>query len=560
MIDSYARSDDGQTFTLSNNGEHHTYSNNKEGKRQAIIDGLNAIKTITVGDDMYLPHEAALQVVAAILYPDGIQTEKAYEAVCRTTEKACVHLGYGDEVQLSPPLVPFPQRGSYRQKRPPLDAQFVLNELSLSGTSSTYPQQELICTILWNKAGIEIYGKRWHDLSPTEQNHIQAQVDTIAQQAGWNQDDNCYFRPLSINEVGTRERLAQLLRNENGRPVSVSNVIYQTQLGAYGRGFYERNFCANDLTPALQAIIVEMLQTHNYDLTPEDGEYRPLPVAIAPEAEASMDEKIAALSPVMTELGQALLLQDLLTAVIGRDQAVSEWQAEELVCSGRVSQALRQCGYQTELAWLQPYHFQPRLDGAEARQAILKEVRVLNNPDKKLSLAKGLPIHTPAVVLDNDNDNIVYLEMVGHKQSVRANWAALVGKKVCWIRGKRVYLEGMKAHVLVKSSLSCGWVDHILIHKQASIREMNPEEPFFLLDDGQQSIPPLFYPMLNKCLAVPVLEDWAGYLWENGRSRNLITLLNDGRGQGYAAWRVLPAPDVWQELVQIGLQQKVLHF
>ena len=89
---------------------------------------------------------------------------------------------------------------------------------------------------------------------------------------------------------------------------------------------------------------------------------------------------------------------------------------------------------------------------------------------------------------------------------------------------------------------------------------MNPEEPFFLLDDGQQSIPPLFYPMLNRCLAVPVLEDWTGYLWENGRARNLITLLNDGEGQGYAAWRGLPAAEEWQAIIQIGLASKAIYF
>ncbi|MCP4933060.1 MAG: hypothetical protein GY927_02395, partial [bacterium] len=140
------------------------------------------------------------------------------------------------------------------------------------------------------------------------------------------------------------------------------------------------------------------------------------------------------------------------------------------------------------------------------------------------------------------------------------NWAALVGKKVRWIGGQRVYLDGMKEHVIARASLPCGWVDHILIHKQASIREVNPEEPFFLLDDAKQPIPPLFYPMLNKCLAVPVLEDWTGYLWENGRFRNLIMLLNGGDGQGYAAWRVLPAPQDWQELVQDGLSTGKISF
>jgi hypothetical protein len=66
--------------------------------------------------------------------------------------------------------------------------------------------------------------------------------------------------------------------------------------------------------------------------------------------------------------------------------------------------------------------------------------------------------------------------------------------------------------------------------------------------------------MLNKCLALPLLPEWAGYLWENGRARNLITLMNDGAGQGYTVWRILPAPDVWQELVQDGLRMKQLIF
>lgn len=81
---------------------------------------------------------------------------------------------------------------------------------------------------------------------------------------------------------------------------------------------------------------------------------------------------------------------------------------------------------------------------------------------------------------------------------------------------------------------------------------MNPEEPFYLLDDGKQPIPLLFYPMLTKCLALPLLERWSVYLWENGRAVNLISLLDEGAGQGYAAWRVLPAPVEWQSVIERG--------
>jgi hypothetical protein len=577
MMQSVTRSSDGNTFTLPFNGVQHTYTNDKEGKRQAILEGLNAIETVAVGQDVYLPSNEALQVVAAILYPDGIQTEAAYQTVCDVTEKACAHFGYGEEVELGPPAVPFTRCGTYRRQYPPVDAQTVLDELEMAGTGSTLPRQEIACTILWNKAGLAVYGRHWSKLTATEQNLIQTQVDVIAEQAGWNKDDSTatgsYTKPLPVDETAARSRVDELLRRENGRPVLVSSVIYQAQLGGYGRGFYERSSCANELAPALQTIMVETLQAHGYRPTPQDGEYRPLPVTLAVEAETNLQEKLAAISPVVTEFGQALLLRDVVDAL--GVASISEWQVEQLVGDGRISQALWQLGYQTELTWCQPYHFQPKREGHDAQRVILKEVRVKNDPTRKLSLAQGLAVLTPALAIDDVDETLVYLEMIGAKQSVKANWAALVGGgKVHWLGRKRIHLDGMKEHVKLQATLPCGWANHILIHKQASLKEMNPEQPFYLLDDGTQPalsgptelgkskgpIPPLFYPMLNKALALPLLPEWAGYLWENGRERNLITLLDEGDGQGYATWRVLPAAEEWQKLVQFGLQNDDICF
>jgi hypothetical protein len=151
--------------------------------------------------------------------------------------------------------------------------------------------------------------------------------------------------------------------------------------------------------------------------------------------------------------------------------------------------------------------------------------------------------------------------MVGPKQSVKANWTALVGGgKVHWLGSRRVQLDGMKQHVRVQASLACGWTSTSLIHKQASLKEMNPEQPFYLLDDGTRPIPSLFYAMLNKSLALPLLERWVGYMWENGRLRLLITLLDKGVGQGYAAWCLLPAVEEWEAVVQAGLRTKQLCF
>lgn len=560
MIESVTRVADGKTFTLSLNGELRTYTHDKEGKRQAILDGLNAIETITVGEDVYLPSNESLQVVAAVLYPDGIQTEAAYQTVCQVTGKACAHLGYGEEVELGPPAVPFTQRGTYRRQYPPVEAQLVMAELDLAGTGSTFPRQEIACTVLWNKVGLLVYDRHWNKLTPAEQSLIQTQVDVIAEEAGWEKEDTTangsYVKPLSVDKTASRSRLDDLLRRENGRPVLASSVIYQVQMGAYGRGFY-----SNELASTLQTIITETLEANGYRPTPEDGEYRPLPVSIDSEATGDIIEKLAAITPVVTEFGLALLLKALLTAVIGQNQPISEWQTEQLVKDGRISQALRQLGYQTELTWCQPYHFQPKLKGHDAQQVILKEVRVKNDPAMKLALAKGLAVFTPALAIDDVDDTLIYLEMIGAKQSVKANWAALVGAgKVHWLGRKRIRLDGMKEHVKIQATLPCGWANHILIHKQASLKAMNPEQPFYLLDDGKQPIPPLFYPMLNKCLALPLLPEWAGYLWENGRLRKLITLLDAGEGQGYAAWRVLPSLQEWQTVMAEGLAGSQIQF
>jgi hypothetical protein len=57
-------------------------------------------------------------------------------------------------------------------------------------SGSTFPRQEIACTILWNKAGLAVYGRHWSKLTPAEQGLIQTQVDTIAEQDGWEKDDS----------------------------------------------------------------------------------------------------------------------------------------------------------------------------------------------------------------------------------------------------------------------------------------------------------------------------------------------------------------------------------
>lgn len=386
-------------------------------------------------------------------------------------------------------------------------------------------------------------------------------MDAIADGAGWERDDdsaNVYTSALSVNVDGARERLAQYLQDAGGRPVPVRTALAQAQSGAYGRAFYH-----DELAPELATIVPDILQVHGYRAEPEAGEYRPVPVAVSPDATQPLASALESLPAVNTDFGPALLLRDVLAAVkpVLGVETLSDWQMEQLVQNGVLGQALQRLGFQTELTWCRPYHFQPSLGDDRSHQVLLKEVRVQHDPDKKLSLAGGLAVYTPALAIDDDENTLVYLEMVGPKQSVKANWAALVGGgKVHWIGRQRVQLDGMKQHVRVQASLPCGWTSTALIHKQASLKEMNPEQPFYLLDDGTRPIPPLFYAMLNKGLALPLLEDWVDYLWVAGRDERLVQLLDEGQGQGYVAWRILSAKDVWQGIIQEAVAHGQLDF
>ena len=68
---------------------------------------------------------------------------------------------------------------------------------------------------------------------------------------------------------------------------------------------------------------------------------------------------------------------------------------------------------------------------------LLKTIRVKQDNNKRLALADKLSVLAPVLTIDDEDKLLVYLEMVGAKQSVKANWAALVG-------GGNIY-RGMQA-------------------------------------------------------------------------------------------------------------------
>jgi hypothetical protein len=477
----------------------------------------------------------------------------------------------------------FPARGAYRKRYPEVDRQELLAEMANAPCSHYAPRQEISGRILWNTLAWSLYNRSLGALTPAQQQQIRDQVNAHATEGGWQMEvttaDTVYSRPLAPDLPAARRLVEKLLVEARGEPVSDYALTAEAQRGAYGRVFY-----SEALSGELEALMQECLVARSY-LTQTDGSnlYQPRPLTLSPDGVRLLAEKLAAVTPAGTDAGAALLASDVFAAVrqsldesgtavteeggetatagtaMTIPAAATEYQIRKLLTEGAGAAVLRRLGYRAEVEWLQPYQMEPNPGDGRSREVFLPEIR-LGQAVETVQFTTGMRVHVPAVALDDENDDVVYLEMVGQKAAVRANWAALVGKKAHWIGRQRVYLEGMKKHVQIQTKLPCGWLHTALIHRQASLQEANPEEPFYLLDNGGVPIPPLFYPMLNRCLAVPLLPAWSDYLWERGRQEKLITLLNNGEGQGYAAWRVLPAPAEWEKVVARGLKAGRLTF
>lgn len=179
--------------------------------------------------------------------------------------------------------------------------------------------------------------------------------------------------------------------------------------------------------------------------------------------------------------------------------------------------------------------------------------------------ADGLVVFAPVVVPDDDNETLIMLQTIGPAESVKANWAALMNSgAVRYVNSVRIALTGMKDHVAMEIKLPSGYMESWLIHKQASFTEMSPEKGLFYVTSfsADSDGPPkaMFFAMLDKLLAIPMLADWTDYLWKQGEIKSLIAMINPKHCRGSHAWKVLLDYEVWDTVVQGGLQDGHISF
>lgn len=159
---------------------------------------------------------------------------------------------------------------------------------------------------------------------------------------------------------------------------------------------------------------------------------------------------------------------------------------------------------------------------------------------------------TGYAVDDSEDDHVIYLGLVGYRTAVRGVWAALLEHKPIEIAGQLFRrAEGTYLHRAVQLPES-GLENMALLHHQASVNQLEPNQPFYLLNASDEPPYARFFTMLNRTVVAPMLSNWAEWLWLEGFMNELITRLVATRGT--FAWRVQASDELWLELIQQGIR------
>jgi hypothetical protein len=172
-----------------------------------------------------------------------------------------------------------------------------------------------------------------------------------------------------------------------------------------------------------------------------------------------------------------------------------------------------------------------------------------------------------------NRDGLLYMRLLAPPTADKAIWAVLNSAKAR--RGSRLetvkprwpndrYSWGIsmargQRYLSPRVVLPCGYTDMAFIHPDATT---NAGKTFYLVSEEPcaDEPPPAFFPMLNARLSLPLLPQWAAWLWTKGLETKVgsgwQTLVNSVEAKGVQVYRVDAREDVameWLGVIRQGL-------
>ena len=473
----------------------------------------------------------------------------------------------GSQKEFMPPDVNYTERGTYYQVVNPPDPEVVKKALDFfdfyteSHNQRAYPEVYVFDYVIYQHVWNHMYG---HTIQDGRMQLVQNIVNAVVDAGEWTyHPDRQLFTAYPKWTPAPTAKMDQEFDGDNS--FSDSGFYDVVAQDAYGRSYYSKP----DLFPQdFQEYVEQMAELYKYNHVQD--RFIPKPVEM-PDNIEDIGRQILSDdgNMVFSEHGyQVMPLQTIRDRLLdhGINLPISKIKFQLMGSSGEWAKPLVVNGFDlyTEEYWSDHFSFGTPNERFDCVQKQRRTEDSLEHTHKAV-FAAGLPVTLVGFILNPSSEELIYLNMVGPRNSVRANWAELMSKKQHYYNGAYFKVATAKNHKRFEGFLPSGLYQMILINHAASPSELTPlDSKFYLLTTNRSdAMPKHFLATLDRFLKVPVMEHWAEYLWVLGRSIGMIHYTGNPNDQiGGTSWTIHRGTEdtSWSTLISAGIAAKDLAF
>lgn len=508
-------------------------------------------------------------IVTALFAASKLDSEN-YPYLISYLDNGRANHGLGKQLELMPPDVPFEKRGVYYMivEMPTAQAIFdAVEKISIPGNlaqpSYSKPEEAVYHNVAYNAIVQQLYpGIGQSTLDEAVSKYIHDQVTPAMTNVGWTYKERraAFVRELPFN----RTEHTTMDKYFDGERYSDKYFFYYVALDAYDREYHiPERYYPDDF----RAYVEEMADRYGY--VRKDSYFQAKPVALPDDIKEFGDDLFSAAGLLKTsKIGyQCIPITAVRAALINAGINLTTDQIKEQLLGrqGEWRAALILNGFHVnpKSVYLDDYPGYNNEDEGYRFYALVKRRRLGgDDADRKIAFASGFPVMVAGIAIDSTSGELVFLDMVGSKNAITANWAALVQHNRFFSYSQTRFKVGSaQNHTFYQQPLPSGLYQMIVISNYGLPKYLDPTvDVGYILTNKLDDMPEHFFATLDKMLEIPIVPTWAEYLWVTGRVTGLIDYAGDPNKQvGITAWKIRGGSN-WNELVSTAINSKSISF
>ena len=502
--------------------------------------------------------------IVEALFAAGKLDDENYPYLISYLDNGRAKHGLGSQLELMPPDVPFGKRGVYYMivemptEQAIFEAAGKLSALDIAQKSYSKPEEILYHNIAYDEIIRRLYpGVSKNSLDTSILEYIHPLIVPAMLNVGWLYEKNRthFMRPMKLNRTNHDEMNSRF----DGHRHSQKYFFFYVAYDAYGGEFH---FPEHYYSDEFREYVAEMAEKYGY--VRKDDYYQPKPIELPASIKEMGAEILSSANYLQTsKLGyQCIPLRAIRIALDQRDVVLNQQQIiDQLLGSqGAWRSALILNGFRHRAKEQLRDNYPNLIDVTGYRFDAIVKLRRLggDDVDRKVAFAAGFPVMIAGIAVDSSSGDMVFLDMVGSKNAIKANWAALVqNNRYFSFSQVRFKIGSAQNHTFYRQPLPSGLYQMIIINNSGLPKNLDPTvDVGYIITNERDNMPEHFFATLDKMLEIPILPEWAEYLWVTGRALDLISYVGNPNKQiGITAWKIRGS-DNWMKLIETAIAAK----